>query len=166
MMRCCTVTDPGFVPGPGFERFLRDAENQMSKAEELKQRMAEVIGKGEAADGRITAEFQSVGGLTALDLDPRVLRLSSAELSLEIRAAVNAAAADFQQKLGQVSGELFGVTDETAQKLTDPKVALAEAEKLGNDFAVQMKDVLRDLTVQQQRAKGAMEQIRDPRQGF
>ena len=161
------MTDPGYIPGQSFERFIRDAESQMSKAEELKARMAEVVGRGESADGRVIAEFQSDGGLTALDLDPRTLRLSSGELSLEIRAAVNAAASDFQQKLSQVGGELFGGTDDDARKLADPKKALAEAEKLGNDFAVQMKDVLRELTVQQQRAKGAMEQTAaDPRQDF
>ncbi len=160
------MTDPGYVPSQNFERFLRDAEDEMARAEELKARMAEVVGRGEAADGRIRAEFQSVGGLTALDLDPRALRLSSDELSLEIRAAVNAAAHDFQHQLSQAGSELFGGTEEDAQKLADPKVALAKAEKLGNDFAVQMKDVLRELTVQQQRAKGAMEQIRDPRQDF
>ena len=158
------MADFGYVPDRDFERALRNSEDQLSKATELKERMVEVVGRGEAADGRISAEFRSVGGLTALDLDPRVMRLSSDELSLEIRAAVNAAAKDFQTKIGQVGGELFG-TSEDAKRLTDPKTALAQAEKLGNDFATQMKDVLRELTVQQQRAKSAMEQIRDPRQG-
>lgn len=135
----------------------------MGKVRELKERMAEVVGRGEAADGRISAEFRQQGGLTALDLDPRVLRLSAAELSLEIRAAVNAAAQDYQTKATQAGGELFGGTGEGAGKVMDPKAALAQMEKLGDGFARQMKEVLQELTVQQRRAKGAMEQLRDPR---
>src|SRR5690242_3990821 len=103
----------------------------MDKARELKERMAEVVGRGEAADGRISAEFRQQGGLTALDLDPRVMRLSTEELSLAIRDAVNAAAQDYQTKATQVGGELFGGAGESVEKLTDPKAALAQMEKLG-----------------------------------
>jgi DNA-binding protein YbaB len=159
------VADRGYVPGPEFERVFRSAEDQLAKVKELKARMAEVVGRGEAADGRVSAEFKKDGGLTALDLDPRVMRLPAAELSLEIRAAVNAAAQDYQTRISQVGGELFGGTEQGAARMADPKVALAEVEKLGEGFATQMKDVLRELTVQQRRARGATEQLRDQRQG-
>lgn len=158
------MPDYGYQPGQNFESALRSAEDQMSKARELKERMAEVVGRGDAADGRISAEFRQEGGLTALDLDPRVMRLSSAELSLEIRAAVNAAAHDYQTKATQVGSELFGGTEGSAERLTDARVALAEMEKLGDGFARQMKEVLQELTVQQQRVRGAVGQMRDPRQ--
>lgn len=155
----------GYVPGPEFERVFRGAEDQMAKVKELKARMADVVGRGEAADGRVSAEFKKDGGLTVLDLDPRVMRLPAAELSLEIRAAVNAAAQDYQTKISEVGEELFGGTEQGAATMADPKVALAEVEKLGEGFATQMKDVLRELTVQQRRARDAIEQLRDPRQG-
>jgi DNA-binding protein YbaB len=157
------MPDYGYRPSQNFERVLRDAEDQMEKARELKERMAEVVGRGEAADGRISAEFRQQGGLTALDLDPRVLRLSADELSLEIRTAVNAAAQDYQTKAMQVGGELFGGSGEGAERLTDARAAMAQMEKLGDGFARQMKEVLQELTVQQQRTRGAMGQIRDPR---
>ncbi len=160
------MTDFGYVPGKKMDDALRTAEDQMVRMRELRERMADVVGQGEAADGRITAEFRQEGGLTALDLDPRVLRLPSAELSLEIRAAVNAAAQDFQTKVTQAGGELFGGAEDAAARLAEPKAALAQMEKLGNDFAVQMKDVLRELTTQQQRAKGAVQEIRGPRQSY
>lgn len=159
------MTGYGYAPNQGFERFLREAEDQMSKAQAMKERLAEVVGRGESADGKISAEFKTDGGLTALDLNPRVLRLSSAELSQEIRAAVNAAAQDFQDKTGEVSREFFGGAETDPQKFFDPKAAMAEMEKLGNSFAGQMKDLLREVGAQQQRAKSAMEELRDPRQG-
>jgi DNA-binding protein YbaB len=166
------VADFGLA-GDGLERILRDAENGMSKVGEMRERIGELVGKGEAADGRITAEFTGTAGLSALELDPRVLRLPAAELSQEIRAAVNAASKDFHDQLTRVSGELFGGADgvgrgsrepldpEDAKPFQDPAAALGHLEKMGDGFAVQMKDLLRELTVQQQRAKEAAERYRD-----
>lgn len=161
------MADFGFA-GEGLERILRDAESGMPKLGEMRDRIGELVGKGEAADGRITAEFTSTGGLSALELDPRVLRLPAAELSQEIRAAVNAASKDYQDQLSRVSGDFFGGTApgdprgaDDAKPFQDPAAALAHLDKMGNAFAGQMKDLLRELTVQQQRAKEAAERFRD-----
>lgn len=155
----------GYTPGPDFERFLRTAEDGRSRLQEMKERIAEVVGRGEAADGRISAEFRTEGGLTALDLDPRVLRLPSDELSREIRTAVNAAAQDYQDKVRAVSAELFGGENAAEQITRNPQAAMAEVEKLADGFAVQMRELVRELTTQQQRARAAMQQLLDPGQG-
>jgi DNA-binding protein YbaB len=155
--------------GDGLERILRDAETGLPKITKMRERIGELVGKGEAADGRITAEFTSGDGVSALELDPRVLRLPVAELSNEIRAAVNAASKDFQDQLTRMSSELFGGADSAAEPrgpqdakpFQDPATALGQLEKMGDAFAGQMKDLLRELTVQQQRAKEAAERYRD-----
>jgi DNA-binding protein YbaB len=162
------VADFGAV-GDGLERILRDAESGMPKVGQLRERIGELVGKGEAADGRITAEFTSTGGLSALELDPRVLRLPTAELSQAIQTAVNAASKDFHEKLTRVSGELFGGDTSSAgprgpqdaKPFQDPAAALSRLEKMSNPFAGQMKELLRELSVQQQRAREAAERYRD-----
>ena len=156
----------------GFERFLQDAEKNMAKAGQLKDRIADVTGRGDALDGRIHAEFTSTDGLARLDLDPRVLRMPSEELSQEIRAAVNAASKDFQTQLSQVTGSMFGMPTDPLSVMNDPVSDMAklqehakeQASQLGDAYAGQMKDLLRELGVQQQRAKEAMERYRGPGQ--
>ena len=163
------MADDGLA-GAGFERMLQNAEQGMSNVTELRERITEIVGRAEAAAGRITAEYTSEGGMSALELDPRVLRLPSAQLSQEIRAAVNAAAKDFQRQLSQVGGQVFGMTGAAAldpddpaaaKRFQDPAVAMAQVDKLGNAFAGQMKDLLRELSMQQRRAQEAAERYRD-----
>jgi DNA-binding protein YbaB len=152
-----------FTPGgDNFERFLRNMEQSTSEFTELQERINEVVGKGEAADGRITAEYTTKEGLSALQLDPRALRLPAEELSQEIRAAVNAAAKDFQSQVTEMSGKLFGAPGDPKAQV-DPAEAMAKLDQIGNAFAGQMKDLVRELGIQQQRSKEAMERHRNLR---
>jgi DNA-binding protein YbaB len=160
--------------GGDIEGFLRNAEQSMAQAEKMKDQIAEVTGHAESEDGRIKAEFTSADGLSRLDLDPRALRMSSEELSEEIRRIVNAASKDFQTQLTRTTTSMFGGTDDPADLMRDQvddmaKVqqhAQAQAAKLGDAFAGQMKDLLRELGVQQQRAREAMERYRGPAEGL
>jgi DNA-binding protein YbaB len=159
--------------GNRFEQFLRDAERSTADVNEVKSRIAEVVGRGEAMDGRIKAEFNSSDGLAALHLDPRALRMQSEELSAEIRIAVNAASKDFQNRLSHASAAMFGIPTDPFDLMQEPAMdadkmqehARAQAAKLGDAFAGQMKEVLRELGVQQQRAKEARDRYRAPGQG-
>ncbi|RSN60277.1 MULTISPECIES: YbaB/EbfC family nucleoid-associated protein [Actinomadura] len=141
-----------FSLGEGFERFQRDMQEQMGDFSKIQESVQEAVGTGEAAEGRIIAEYRAEGGLTRLDIDPRAMRLGSAELSAEIRTAVNAAATDFQTKVREASSSVFG----DPEKPLDPSKALASLDKLANGFAGQMRDLARELGVQQQRAQEAM----------
>ncbi|MFI0481891.1 YbaB/EbfC family nucleoid-associated protein [Actinomadura sp. 9N215] len=150
-----------FSLGPDFERFQRDMQEQMGDLTKMKEAIEAAVGRGEAADGRVVAEYRSEGGLTRLDLDPRAMRLSSAELSEEIRTAVNAAAQDFQKKAREASTSMFNVPDDPSKGM-DPAKALASLDKIANGFAGQMRTLAHELGVQQQRAKEAMDNYKGP----
>lgn len=150
-----------FSLGEGFERFQRDMEQSMGDLNKMQERIKEAVGKGEAAEGRIRAEYKSEGGLTALDLDPRALRLPAVELSAEIRAAVNAAAEDFQRQVREASSSMFKMPENPADAI-DVSGALASLDKISNGFAGQMKELARELGLQQQRAKEAMDRYQGP----
>ncbi|POM26814.1 Nucleoid-associated protein YbaB [Actinomadura rubteroloni] len=150
-----------FSLGPGFEAFQRDMERQMGDFSQMQDAINAAVGRGEAADGRIVAEYRTEGGLTKLDLDPRAMRLPAAELSDAVRTAVNAAAQDLQKKVQEASASMFKMSDDPAKGM-DPAGALASLDKIANGFAGQMRDLARELGVQQQRAKEAMDNYNGP----
>lgn len=150
-----------FSLGPEFERYQRDMQEQMGDFTKMQESIKAAVGRGEAADGRVVAEYRSEGGLTKLELDPRAMRLPAAELGEEIRTAVNAAAQDFQTKAREVSAAMFDVPNDP-QKPLDPSKALASLDKIANGFAGQMRDLARELGLQQQRAKEAMDNYKGP----
>jgi DNA-binding protein YbaB len=83
----------------------------------------EITGHGTAADGLITVTVSADGRVSELRLDPRALRrgpvTDAAGLADEIKQAVNAALADFDQKVkdftGDLAGELAAGLDELAE---------------------------------------------------
>lgn len=64
----------------------------------------EIVGEGEAADGRIRASAIVGGTLKSVELDPRAMRLPSDELGEQIVAAVNAALEDLKTKVAESAG--------------------------------------------------------------
>jgi hypothetical protein len=61
-------------------------------------------GAGEASDGRVQA-VAARGRLVRLELDPRLMRLSEAELGEQIAVAVNAALEDLRAQVGTADSE-------------------------------------------------------------
>ncbi|WP_019632925.1 YbaB/EbfC family nucleoid-associated protein [Actinomadura atramentaria] len=150
-----------FSLGPGFEAFQRDMERQMGDFTKMQEDIKAAVGRGEAADGRVVAEYRTEGGLTKLEMDPRAMRLPSAELSEAIREAVNAASKDLQTQVQAASTKMFKFSDDP-EKGMDASAALASLDKIANGFAGQMRDLARELGVQQQRAKEAMDNYTGP----
>jgi DNA-binding protein YbaB len=62
-------------------------------------RFAAARGSGDAAGGLVHVELDGTGDLTALDLDPRVMRLPSEDLAAAIREAFGTARAALQAAL-------------------------------------------------------------------
>lgn len=153
------MTDFGL--GAGFESFQQDMEAMMGSFTEMRDRINELTGRGEGADGRIVAEYRAEGGLTKLELDPRAMRLPSADLAEQIRTAVNAAAEDFQRQVRELTSAQFPVSDDPAEGL-DPAQALASLDKIASGFAGQMRELAHELGVQQQRMQEVMQQYRRP----
>lgn len=146
-----------------FAGSAADANDPLERLTTMRTRMAEAVGTGESAEGLITARFTAADGLAALDLDPRALRVPSADLAEYIRLAVNNAYDDYRAAIQQIGAEGFGGSDPEAQDLVNnPQAALGQLSKLGNDFAGRLQGLARELGIQQHRAKEAMARFRPP----
>jgi DNA-binding protein YbaB len=142
--------------GESLERSTRDAERSMAKVGDMQARMTALVGRGEAAEGKVLVECTSNDGISKVNIDPRMLRSPSEEIGEQVRLAVNVAIKDLQTQMQELSKEIFGMD---ATNVLDPEEALAKVEELGNAYAGEMQGLLREITSQQARAKEAMERM-------
>lgn len=74
-----------------LEQMIRQAEDVMRGLADIQAQIRRVTGEGEAADGQVRARADGRGQVTAIILDPRVMRLDSAVLSAEVTRAARTA---------------------------------------------------------------------------
>ncbi|MGI5160868.1 YbaB/EbfC family nucleoid-associated protein [Microbispora sp. CA-102843] len=74
-----------------LEQMIRQAEDVMRGLADVQAEIRRVTGEGEGADGLVRARADGRGGVTAITLDPRVMRLDAAVLSAEVTKAIRAA---------------------------------------------------------------------------
>jgi DNA-binding protein YbaB len=93
-----------------IERFADELQKDLASLGGLQERITEIRGRGESAQGRVVAEASASGVLTGLTIDPRAMRLGSDELA----GAILQAAAGAVQNAGEQINELMGpfITDE------------------------------------------------------
>jgi DNA-binding protein YbaB len=84
--------------------YERAVATRMAQAHNLSQRMQEIRGSGEAAEGLVQVEVTAAGRVTALRLNPRVMRLDSQTLAEEILAAIGRANDDAARQVQETTG--------------------------------------------------------------
>lgn len=101
------MSDQPEVTPADFDRLMeqtRAALRDLRKGGVIENEDAEeIVGEGEAADGRIKVTAKVGGRLESVTLDPRALRMPSDELGEQIVVAVNAALDDLRQKVADQS---------------------------------------------------------------
>ena len=80
-------------PGPEFdpEILFREARSQFDQVAGMQRAMAELRGRAESQDGRVRAVYAQDQGLAEVELDPRAMRMSAADLGrliVEVSGAV------------------------------------------------------------------------------
>jgi hypothetical protein len=115
---------------------LDELRRRLGEARQVRAELATLVGSGESADGLIHARVTDADGLAALTLNPRAMRLDSAELAERILATVRAAQADLQQRKQAVAGPEF---DPAA--LADPSAIQAQLDEAAASFRRTSTDV-------------------------
>ena len=128
------MTDLSSFAGGGMENALREARAQAAKMSDLQSDLMSLVGRGEAADGKVRVEYATGVGMQNLEIDPRAMRLASQELSEAITSAVREAMNDLQRQTRELTQSKLGDLGDT-EKLR-AHVAAAQRE-----FDGRMSDV-------------------------
>jgi len=118
-----------------LDRMLSEARGAL---ESMRQGAADpspepVEAVGEAADGRVTVTATTGGRVTAVDINPRAMRLSSQELGEQLVIAINAA-------LDELRARTPTATDEPS---VDPAALQRSLEQL-QDQGVRQMEMIRN----------------------
>jgi DNA-binding protein YbaB len=125
----------------GLDRLLGQAMqalNQVRGADDGSPDAEPIQGFGEGADGMIQVTAETGGRLTGIELDPRVLRLTTVDLAQELVVAVNAALADLQARiqdavagpdLNSLAEQLKEVQEQSTRQMGTFLQALTDAQE-------------------------------------
>lgn len=93
-----------------LDRLLEQFSGEVTALQELQQQIAGVRGRGTDEQGRVTAETSLTGALVGLTIDPRALRLGSAELAEAVLRAAGQATADAERQARELVGPFLDGT--------------------------------------------------------
>lgn len=122
------------VDPSGLGRVLSKTMSALGRVTGLPEDGVPAEGVGQAADGMIVVTVAPPGKITALTLDPRVMRMASETLAEQITVAVNAALADLRRtapaagpaKRGGLGDTLRRIQEDTSRRITAFTDALGE----------------------------------------
>jgi DNA-binding protein YbaB len=123
-----------------LEKALRDAEQRTGRIRELDERISELVGEGEAADGDVWVSWTANGGIGEVQIDPEAMALSPEELADAVRTAVREALADLREQVRDVTAEVMG-----EDFRADPEEARRQLEQARQEFDSRMGQVMGEL---------------------
>jgi DNA-binding protein YbaB len=106
-------------PGPEFdpEMLFRETRSQFDQVADMQRAMAELRGRAESQDGRVRAVYTQDEGLADVELDPRAMRMSAAELGQLIVQVSGEAKRDLERQMKELMDETFAQQDVTPDDL-------------------------------------------------
>jgi DNA-binding protein YbaB len=138
------VTEFGDFANIDLDKLLNGAQQQFARMEELQRRMGELVGRAEDKDRLVTVEYAGQG-LRELELNPRAMRMASADLADLIKTVTQEAARDLQARTDELMEEVFGKEDNPMRLINDPEAAMATAKEAEATYNRVFEDVMGEL---------------------
>ncbi|WP_113700926.1 YbaB/EbfC family nucleoid-associated protein [Nonomuraea lactucae] len=127
-----------------IDKLLKTADGQFARIEELQKTMTSVVGRAQDEDGLVSAEY-AAEGLRELELHPKAMRLSSAELAEKVKEVVREASDDLQKQVSEAMGEAFGEEENPMRLIKDPDAALDQVRSAEAAYNRTFEDVMGEL---------------------
>ncbi|MEV0617186.1 YbaB/EbfC family nucleoid-associated protein [Nonomuraea sp. NPDC050404] len=126
------------------DKLIKGMDQQVEQMEEFQRVLGSIVGTAQDEDGFVTIEYGNEG-VRELELHPKAMRLSSGELAELIKAILAEATEDFQKRMYEAAGTVFGDEDNPMQLMKDPDAAIAKVKQAEAVYDRAFEDVMGEL---------------------
>lgn len=123
-----------------LEKILRASEQHLSDSKRLQERIGKITGRAKSADGRVTVHWDGEG-LNKLELDPRAMRMTSADLAEAIATTAQQAKQDLDRQSDALMEEVFGPEHNPLNATPSQEEMESKLDELQDMFGDTLKDV-------------------------
>jgi hypothetical protein len=136
---------PSLEDYPGFANFdasrlAQQANERIAKAAEVQRLVAAMVGRAESPDGYVKAGYGTAQGLFELQLDPRAMRMPSADLAATVLRVAAAAKEDLARQTRQAVRETYGDAFDPMEALRDPANLTSRLAEISEVYGSAAKD--------------------------
>jgi DNA-binding protein YbaB len=151
-----SATTPGAADAALGElnRIAAQAQERLAHAAQLRDRLADLVGRGQGADGLVRVVCTPTDPVHEVHVDPRAMRMVSTDLAEAVRAAAHEARRDLDEQTRAITRELVDRDDDPLGVVSDPaaaRVKLAELDALAQGAAGQAAALFERLGAQLRR---------------
>ncbi|GAA3260317.1 hypothetical protein GCM10020216_100060 [Nonomuraea helvata] len=116
------------------ERILRQGRETMRRLQEARSAISAVTGVAQSPDGLIRASADGRGEITALRLDPRVMRLDHEALSKRVTAVLREAQTDAESQAKEIVDGALADTEQTMPAPLDENFINERVEQIARNL--------------------------------
>ncbi|TDD30705.1 YbaB/EbfC family DNA-binding protein [Nonomuraea terrae] len=124
-----------------LEKLVKGADEQLALLGDFQERAASCVGRAQDENGFVAVEYGQEG-VRELELHPKAMRLSSGELAELIKITLRDATEDFQRRLTEDAGELFGQESNPLRLLAEPGSITAKVKEAEPLYDQAFEDVM------------------------
>ncbi|QKW39594.1 YbaB/EbfC family nucleoid-associated protein [Actinomadura sp. NAK00032] len=123
-----------------LDAFAEQTAKEVQKATELRQRLSELVGRAESRDGRIRLGLSAEGAISELEIDPRAMRMASAELAETIIQVSQDALQDLQRQSRELTDDASVAPEDVAGIVRDPQALEGQMRQMQEGFQRALSD--------------------------
>ena len=126
-----------------LDAFAEETAKEVQKAAELKERLNELVGRAESRDGRVRLGVSGAGAVVELEIDPRAMRMASAELAETIMTLSQDALQDLQRQSRELSEDSSVAPEDVANVVRDPQALERQMRQVQEGFQHALDDSMK-----------------------
>lgn len=135
-----TVAESHGFSETDLDAFAEETAKEIQKATELREHLNELVGRAESRDGRIRLGLSAEGAIVGLEIDPRAMRMASADLAETIMRLSQEALQDLQRQSRELSEDSSVAPEDVAGIVRDPEALERQMQQMQDGFQRALTD--------------------------